>query len=187
MTNMKNKLRLVIFFIFIFTLSLIMFIGGYRSLLKVIYPIKYENIVNEVSKEYNVKSELIYAIIKTESGFDEKAKSSAGALGLMQITPETFEWLKKNKKGDGAPEEILNPNVNIRYGVFFLSILIEKYRSEFLVLCAYNAGMSAVDRWIKEGKISESSEKIDLIPYRETRKYVKRVKNSKETYKMLYF
>ena len=156
-------------------------------LLKVIYPIKYENIVNEVSKEYNVESELIYAIIKTESGFDELAESSAGALGLMQITPETFDWLKKNKKGDDSQENILRPDVNIRYGAFFLKILKDKYNSEFLVLCAYNAGMSAVDRWIKEGKLSEYSDQIKLIPYNETRKYVKRVTDSKEIYKRLYF
>lgn len=185
---MKNKIYQMVGSIFALALSMIVFIKGYKAILKAVYPIKYEDIVNEMSKEYNIEPELIYAVIKTESGFDNGAKSSAGALGLMQITPKTFEWLKKNKKRTlNEPEEILNPKVNIGYGVLFLSILREKYDSEILVLCAYNAGMSAVDRWIREKKVSKNEKDFQVIPYKETKYYVKKVKGCKRMYKMLYF
>lgn len=71
--------------------------------------------------------------------------------------------------------------------MLFLSILREKYDSEILVLCAYNAGMSAVDRWIREKKVSKNEKDIQVIPYKETKYYVKKVKGCKRMYKMLYF
>ena len=186
---MKNNFRSFIFFIFVFVLSFIVFSLGYNLFLKSIYPIKYESIVNSLSKEYNIEPELIYAVIKSESGFDENAVSSAGALGLMQITPETFSWLQTYNKEPQIMQssKLFSPEVNIKYGTLFLSILKKRYPSEELVLCAYNAGMNITDRWIKDKKISEFGESVKNIPYKETRNYISKIKKSKEMYKLLYF
>lgn len=185
---MKSNFRSSYIFIFVFAVGMIIFVFGYKVFLKSVYPIKYENIVNESCKMYNIEPELIYAMIKSESGFDEKAESPVGARGLMQITPDTFEWLKiyTNDK-DLNIEELFNPEVNIRYGTLFISILRKRYYSDEIILCAYNAGMSTVDRWLKDGKVSNGGEELIFIPYKETREYVSRIKESKEMYKYLYF
>ena len=185
---MKNRIRPLIVFIFIAVLIFLIFIFGYVFFLKSIYPIKYETIVNETSKRYNIEPELIYAVIKSESGFDPNARSSAGALGLMQITPDTFLWLQTYTKEKFENEsELFNPDVNIRYGALFLQILRGKYSSDDLVLCAYNAGMSTVDKWLKDENISNYGEELKFIPYKETKDYLNKIKKSKEIYRALYF
>ena len=152
-----------------------------------IYPKKYEDIVNEVSIKYNLKPELIYAVIKTESNFDPNAKSSAGAIGLMQITEDTFNWLQSMTKENMSLQCLYDPYINVSYGALFLSILKEKYCSETVVLSAYNAGMTPVERWLKDENISFLGEDLNYIPYKETRNYVKKVIESEEMYGRLYF
>ena len=160
-----------------------------KAVLKFIYPIKYESLVESTSKEYGVEKELIYAIIKCESGFDEDAKSHAGACGLMQITPETFEWVGKYraKSKDFKGADIHKPETNIKIGTLFISILMEKHKNEVLALCAYNAGMNAVNRWLKENAEFKKSADTEHIPYPETKEYVRRVQRAKKMYKKLYF
>lgn len=175
----------------VFILGLVIFgiIFGSKAVLKYIYPIKYENLVEKTSKEYGVEKELVYAIIKCESGFDENAKSHAGAYGLMQITPETFEWVAKyhakNKDLSGA--DVHKPETNIKIGTLFISTLIKKYKNEVLALCAYNAGMNALERWLRENSEFKKSADAEHIPYPETKEYVKRVMRAKKMYKKLYF
>lgn len=149
---------------------------------------KYEEIISRESSKYGLKKELIFGIIKCESGFDEKARSHADARGLMQITPETFEWLKKCYTHEELDiSELENPEVNISYGTLFISILTKKYRNEEVILSAYNAGMTTIDRWLSNEEISYDGLSLNRIPYKETRNYVKRVKVAKKNYKRLYF
>lgn len=177
--------------IFILGLVILGIIFGSKSVLKYIYriPPKYESLVEKNSEEYGVEKELVYAIIKCESGFDENAKSHAGALGLMQITPETFEWVSKYqaKNKDLNIVDIHKPETNIKIGTLFISTLIKKYKNEILALCAYNAGMNAVDRWLKENSEFKKSADTEHIPYPETKEYVRRVRRAKKMYKKLYF
>ena len=152
------------------------------------YPIKYEKMVSEASETYGVEKELIYAIIKCESGFDEHACSHAGAVGLMQIMPETFKWLQTQDSGLATNEkELKNPRTNIMCGTFLISMLRKKYRSDDTVLSSYNAGESVVKRWLNDKSTSADGVNLDNIPYKETRDYVKRVKTAKNFYKKLYF
>lgn len=160
----------------------------HKSVVNLIYPLKYEDIIFRESSKYNLKKELIFAIIKCESGFDEKAHSHADARGLMQITPETFEWLKKCYTHEDLDlSELENPEVNIPYGVLFVSILMKKYKNEEVALSAYNAGMTTVDRWLSNRETSDDGIALKHIPYKETRNYVKKVQKSKKNYKKLYF
>lgn len=162
---------------------------AYKSALKLIYPLKYESIVRKASETYGVDKELIFAIIKCESGFDEKAHSRASAKGLMQITPETFGWLKTCYSHDKkiSVSSLEDPNVNISYGTLLLSILMKKYKNEDAVLSAYNAGIATVNRWLSDKEYSPNGLDLNSIPYEETKNYVKRVKKAKKIYKNLYF
>ncbi len=159
-----------------------------NNLLKMQYPIKYSEYVDKYAEEYNVPKALVYAVIRTESSFCEDAGSSAGALGLMQLIPDTFEWLqlKRSVSGSYAAEDLFEPEINIDYGTYFLSYLLEKYDSEECALAAYNAGFGAVDDWLANSEYSADGVNLDYIPYDETREYVKRVSEAEEMYRELY-
>ncbi len=161
---------------------------SYKPLLRFFYPIKYQETVSKASETYGVEKELIYAIIKCESGFDEHARSRAGAVGLMQIMPETFKWLQTQTSDSKLSKEKLeDPKINIMYGTLLISILRRKYSNDDTVLSSYNAGDSVVKRWLGDKKISADGIKLDNIPYKETRNYVNKIKTAKKIYKKLYF
>lgn len=172
----------------IFGVLIFLAAGSYEHLMKSFYPIKYEAEVETTAVDYAIEKELIYAIIKCESGFDKDAHSHANAIGLMQVTPDTFEWLKlyTHEKGLGV-ESLKNPAVNIKYGALFIYLLRKKYKNDEAVLSAYNAGDNVVKRWMSDKNISSDGENLDFIPYKETRDYVKRVISAKKFYKKLYF
>lgn len=153
------------------------------------YPLKHKDSVIRASQKYNVNKELIFAVIKCESGFDYKACSHANAKGLMQITPETFNWLKScyTHEDNLQESDLEDPDINISYGTLLISILSKKYKSKSAVLSAYNAGMSVVSKWLSNKDYSKDGLSIDYIPYEETRKYVARVKKAENIYKKLYF
>ena len=160
----------------------------YFYFLKKAYPIEYEDIVTQETAKYEIEPSLVYAVIRSESSFRPQAKSTAGAMGLMQLTPETFQWLQtKVNPGEPMDDTALNdPKVNIRYGVYLLSLLRSQYDDETVVLCAYNAGMGNVNKWLKNVETSPDGETLSSIPIEETRNYVDRVLKSKEMYEKLY-
>ena len=140
---------------------------------KSIYPLKYESYVEKYSKEFDVDKCLVYSIIKNESNFDPDAVSSVGAIGLMQLMPETFTWLQ-NYRTDFMPDKLMDsnklydPKVNIEYGVYLLRYLLEFYDGNTsLAVCAYNAGTGAVDNWLAEGTISSDNVLAENVPYPE--------------------
>ncbi|MCI9272458.1 MAG: lytic transglycosylase domain-containing protein [Clostridiales bacterium] len=161
---------------------------AYFYFLKKAYPIEYEDIVTQETAKYEIEPSLVYAVIRSESSFRPQAKSTAGAMGLMQLTPETFQWLQtKVNPGEPMDDTALNdPKVNIRYGVYLLSLLRSQYDDETVVLCAYNAGMGNVNKWLKNVETSPDGETLSSIPIEETRNYVDRVLKSKEMYEKLY-
>ena len=155
---------------------------------KAAYPMKYQDEIEAAAWEYGVDQALIYAVIRTESGFDPDAGSSAGALGLMQIIPETFEWLQTYYNGEVTMETemLYDPQVNIEYGTMFLKFLLERYEPEETAVAAYNAGFGAVDQWLSDNAYSDDGKSLTYIPYPETAEYVVKVENAKEKYKQLY-
>jgi len=150
------------------------------------HPIKYEAIVEKYSDLFNVPRELIYGVIKAESGFRSDAVSSAGAVGLMQIMPETFEDIAKRLKEESNPDSVYAPETNIRYGTFYLRYLYDMFRDWDLAIIAYNAGLGRVSEWLNDPEIIKDGE-IVYIPIEETRNYLKRVNKNTEVYKRLYF
>lgn len=153
---------------------------------KLIYPIKYEEIVEEEAKKNDLDKFLVYSVINTESGFDAAATSPVGARGLMQMTDETFVWMQsvlgEEQEGDAA----YDPAVNIKYGCALLRLLLRQYENTEVALAAYNAGMGNVDAWLDNPDFSDDGKTLDVIPFEETDNYVKRVNNALENYKKLY-
>lgn len=162
---------------------------GYSFFMEQAYPLRYEDIVTREAEKYDIDPALVYGVIRSESSFRPEVVSHAGAIGLMQLTPETFDWLQK-KINDGehmASERLKEPEVNIAYGVFFLSLLKERFQNEREMLAAYNAGMGAVSRWLEDGEYSADGETLSAIPYPETEAYIERVLQSRDMYHKLYF
>lgn len=139
----------------------------------------YQFYVEKYSLEYNLESDLVYAVIKAESNFDEKAISKSGALGLMQIIPRTATWIAGEFGEVYEKQKLFEPETNIKYGCFYLNYLFKKFNDIKVVICAYNAGEGVVRNWIDtEGNLLE--EKID---YEETKIYLNRVLQFFEEYK----
>lgn len=188
MSKIKKIMFTILMCLILCIISVGIYILGYNIFLRKVYPIKYIDIVNKVSERYNIEPELIYAVIKNESDFIKDVESGAGAKGLMQITSDTFDWLQLYRGNPGMDAEyLMNPEINIDYGVMFISILRRKYGDDTLVLSAYNAGMNAVDKWLKDERFSDNGEELKDIPYNETKLYVERVQQTKVIYKKLYF
>ena len=150
------------------------------------YPLGYENLVNKYSSEYSVPTELVYAVIKVESNFNNLAVSPVGAKGLMQMLPDTFSWLTK-KNGESLSDELLfEPEVSIKYGCFYLSILYDMFGEWTLACAAYNAGQGNVKKWIENEELYKNGELVK-IPFKETRNYITKVNKAKDKYTELYF
>lgn len=154
----------------------------------IFYPHKFSEEVQQSSREFGVDENLIYAVIRTESGFREKVVSHAGAVGLMQLMPDTFTWLQGRLDGGViyGPEMLENAAVNIRYGTYFLSCLLELYDDVGTACAAYNAGTTTVDGWLSDSRYSQDGRTLTEIPYRETARYVEKVRHALEIYQKIY-
>ena len=157
-----------------------------NALLKKQHPLEYSEIVEQYSTEYSVPKELVYAVIKTESSFNSSAVSHKGAVGLMQIMPDTYVWLCE-KLGEQKVDEnyLYTPEINIKCGVYYLDMLYSEFGSWETALCAYNAGPSKVRSWLKDSELSKDGVLVQ-IPYSETENYVKKVMQAKQVYDELY-
>ena len=148
------------------------------------YPYAYWDIVEPVSQQHDIDPLLVLSVMREESTFDPGAKSTAGALGLMQIMPQTAFSLNRNLhlKMTNA-SHVWNIKNNIHVGAFYLSTLVKEFGSCAYALAAYNAGEERVRKWIHEGNYKSIDEFIEDIPYSETRNYVKRVMTTLFEYK----
>ncbi len=151
------------------------------------YPCDYNTYVDTYAEQYGVPQALVYAIIKTESDFDSGAESAAGARGLMQIMPETFRWLTDEILFEHLDDGMLyDPETNVRYGVYYLSRLYDRYGNWKVVFAAYNAGPGQVDEWLEDPAYANGEGGLQKIPFKETRKYVQKVDKAWATYDRLY-
>lgn len=151
------------------------------------YPQKYSEYVEKYSDEFGVPEYIIYSTIKVESGFDSSAESSAGAVGLMQLMPDTFRYLVSELKETYQADLIYGPETNIRYGTYYLSKLYMKYKNWDTVYAAYNGGETNVDGWLADKQYSEDGVTLDSIPFKETKKYVAKMNRAIEVYTRLYY
>lgn len=144
-----------------------------------LYPLAYWDDVNKAAKKNDLDPMVALSVMREESRFDADARSVAGALGLMQIMPQTAYRLDRNLKlGLHRDSQIHDAAMNISLGVFYLKSLSTEFGSTAHALAAYNAGEAAVRRWEQEGRYKNTDEFIEDIPYAETRNYVKKVLTS---------
>ena len=138
------------------------------------YPLHYSEFVRVHAREHKLDPALMAAVIYQESKFRPGVESSSGAIGLMQLTPATARGIAIRTGGSAfQTSDLYNPEINIRYGAWYLDNLFAKYHNERLVLAAYNAGQGNVDKWLAHG---------EPIQFAETRAYVKRVEQLKQIY-----
>lgn len=155
---------------------------------KTLYPIKHTELIKEYGDKYGIPYELLAAVIKTESNFNETAKSSAGAIGLMQLMPSTAEEIAWRLGEDYTTVDITLAETNIAYGSFYLSYLYRNLGEEWeTALAAYNAGIGKVKGWLKDAAYSDDGVTLKSIPIAETDNYIKRINKYKGKYKELYF
>ncbi|MBO5937592.1 MAG: lytic transglycosylase domain-containing protein [Clostridia bacterium] len=166
-------------------LSVIYF--GTLSLLKTLYPLKYEDYVEVYSKENNLSPAFVYAVIKCESDFDNEAVSSVGATGLMQIMPDTFDWINMKLDDDIPYSMATDPETNIKYGCYLYGYLLTRYGRVQEALTAYHAGNGNVDKWLRDEAYSSDGKTLHTIPFPTTNKYVKKVIMTENIYEKLYF
>lgn len=174
-------------------LSLVILTAGFLArfawlwFYKSAFPVKYEASVLEQSEKTGVSPALLLAIIRTESGFNPNAESHVPARGLMQITDDTFEWVRYRVGGDehATYDDMFDPETNIRYGAELLRLLQNEFGSDVNILCAYHTGWGNVKRWLQNPEYAEDSE-IVSIPSSATRHYVNKVLNAEKIYKELY-
>jgi len=142
------------------------------------YPLRYAEIVRGHAAHYRLNPALLAAVIEEESKFRANARSSAGAVGLMQLQPATAEGIALRTGGSRfVLSDLYNPEINVRYGAWYLRHLLDKYGDERTALAAYNAGQENVDRWLADG---------GRVRFPETRAYVARVEHLKGIYRRAY-
>lgn len=183
---MKRKILYVLAFLVIISISGLSLFSLLKSVPNIYnvflfyrYPLKYQEYILKYSAQYSVDPYLVMAVIYEESRFRPDSTSGKGALGLMQVLPETAQYIsQKIGDKDFSPGDILDIEKNIQYGSYYLSYLSGKYPDLDKVLAAYNAGEGNVDLWIEEGDFD--------IKFKETDNFVERVKNTKTYYERLY-
>jgi len=142
------------------------------------YPLSYQQIVRGHARNYELDPALLAAVIYQESKFKADARSTSGAIGLMQLLPDTAKGIALHTGGSRfTVEDLYNPEINVRYGAWYLHHLLLKYGDEQDALAAYNAGQDNVDRWTAEGR---------GIAFAETRHYVKSVEHLRTLYRKAY-
>jgi peptidoglycan lytic transglycosylase len=142
------------------------------------YPLRYEQIVRGHAENYSLDPALLAAVIYQESKFKPDARSTSGAIGLMQLLPDTAKGIALHTGGSAfRVDDLYDPEINVRYGAWYLRHLLRKYGDERTALAAYNAGQDNVDRWRREGL---------RIQFSETRAYVDRVEELKRIYRDAY-
>lgn len=152
---------------------------------KIFYPFLYPEEIKKYSKMHKLSPSLVTAVIKNESRFKASAQSERGAIGLMQIMPDTAEWIAEQTDWQGFDVKLLQePDINIRFGCWYLNELREEFKHEKIYVAAYNAGRGNVKEWLDENKWDGKT--IENIPFEETRKYVENVMKDKLEYEKYY-
>ncbi len=149
------------------------------------HPIEYADFVEKYSDEYGVDKYLVYALISVESSYRTDAVSDAGAIGLTQITEETFRWLKMNLEPNSDTQfaDLYDPEVSIRYGTYYIHRCMERYDNDVSTrAAAYHSGWGLVDSLLAE----RGENTLTEFPYSRMNNYVKKINNAYSAYLYKY-
>ncbi|ABO50123.1 Lytic transglycosylase, catalytic [Desulforamulus reducens MI-1] len=161
---------------------------SHKEIGKLWYPFKYQELIYHYAEVNHLDPLLVAAVIKTESNFNPRATSPKGARGLMQIMPDTANWISQQiGSGPLKSENLLYPETSISLGTWYLSDLFSEFKNDpVLVIAAYNAGRGNVTHWLNEQHWTGERKTIDQIPFMETRQYIRRVLWNQKVYHYLY-
>ncbi len=155
-------------------------------------PYRYRELIETQAQLNNLHPAFVAAIVLNESSFNPQAESSVGARGLMQMMPDTAQWVH-GKIGEGAPysfDLMYDANVNVRYACWYMNFLSERFRGDpVLVAAAFHAGQGTVQNWLSDSKYSQDSQTIDLENMMDgpTKSYCTKIMKSYAAYKKLYY
>jgi len=188
----RRKKRLPVFPVICAILLLVIASGGVLLLrehrpqqVQESYPIRYSAEIEAAAQEFGLEPAYLYAIVLAESSFRPEAESSVGALGLMQIMPDTGAWIaKKLDMGDTYTAGMLtDPAINVRLGGWYLRFLLDRYNGDMTCATAsYHAGQGTVDKWLANPTYSPDGTTLAFIEYDSTSNYVKKVLKYYEKY-----
>ena len=155
------------------------------------HPLYYADTITAYADAQELDPALVAAVILCESSYDPKAESRLGARGLMQIMPDTAEWVAHKLGEDGADysfDNLYDPQTNIRFGTWYLGYLSRRFNGDATkIVCAYHAGQGNVDSWLKNPQYSSDGVTLDVIPTQDTATYASRVLRARDIYRKYYF
>lgn len=152
------------------------------------YPIAYTDLIETYASEYELDPYLVQSIMRCESSNDPDAVSEAGAIGLMQIMPDTGTWIAhKLGMDDTYTEDMLyDPETNIEFSCWYLQFLTSRFDGNVMkIVAAYNAGHGSVEGWLEDERFSANGE-LTSIPFEQTDRYYEKVMTAYENYTTLY-
>lgn len=141
---------------------------GSDTVMNTAYPRKYDEYVTYYAGKYQIDPYILYSIIRTESNFNPQAESNVGARGLMQITEITFDWIKTKIAPDEPLtfDDLYDPEVNIRFGSYFISYCLQRYDDDLATAAAaYHSGLGTVDTLLADSQYSQDGKVLDAFPY----------------------
>lgn len=155
------------------------------------HPLYYADTITAYADAQELDPALVAAVILCESSYDPKAESRLGARGLMQLMPDTAEWVAHKLGEDGADysfDNLYDPQTNIRFGTWYLGYLSRRFNGDATkIVCAYHAGQGNVDSWLKNPQYSSNGVTLDVIPTQDTATYASRVLRARDIYRKYYF
>mgnify|MGYP001156314709 CR=1 FL=1 len=162
---------------------------GSDTVMNTAYPRKYDEYVTYYAGKYQIDPYILYSIIRTESNFNPQAESNVGARGLMQITEITFDWIKTKIAPDEPLtfDDLYDPEVNIRFGSYFISYCLQRYDDDLATAAAaYHSGLGTVDTLLADSQYSQDGKVLDAFPYPQMRRYVQKVTDAYAQYSEIY-
>lgn len=172
---MRKTLAFFFVVMFFSSIAAVGIVGG----IAISYPKMFRGFVSKYSSKYGIDESMVFAIIRAESGFDVTAVSRSGAMGLMQIMPETGAYISRSLgRVEFASSDLFDAETNIEFGCFYLDYLSNKFDSHDKILCAYNLGETRAMSILAENPNFDFS-KIEIG---ETRRYIRDVKRNKKVY-----
>ena len=187
-SRQKQLRRLALLLVFAVCAALLL-PGLWKRAERMLYPRKYEALVERWADTYDLDPLLVDAFIRTESGFDPQATSTVDARGLMQMTEETFIWLRSKI----APDEgllfanLYDPETSIRFGCYYLHLCMERYNGDVATAAAaYHSGWGTVDALLQMEEHSADGETLQGFPYSQMNHYVKKITSCYAEYQRIY-
>lgn len=170
-------LVIVLFFLAVFVM---------KPMLRLVYPIHYQEVIVSQATERELDPFLVAAMVQAESGFRPEAVSVKGAVGLMQLMPDTATWVAEQLRIPFQYEQLTDPEINIMLGTEYLRYLITQFNSLPPAVAAYNGGQGNVRQWLDNGRWDGSLGSVADIPFYETRNYVRKVFFHRDLFRLIH-